>query len=449
MSATPAEPASYTTAERIATAWSDSSVWVGKGFLAILDQGLISGSNFWISVLLARWLVPEQYGAYALAFAVFLLVSLVYQALLLEPMSVFGSSTYRDRPREYLGTLLGIHVALGSATFFLLGLSAWVVRAFESGGLSGAIAGAAIASPCVLLFWLARGAFYLKLAPVPAVAGSSFYCLVVLSVLYPVYRSGLLSPFTAFLLMALGALATSGFLLARLKPMIRLGTSDPSLADIGRKHWTYGRWALAAYFAMWVPGNIYYLLLPSFSGMADSAALKALLNLTLPVGQTFGALSLLFLPYAARIQGEVGTASVERLTRRIAWLFGGGGIAYWMLVLLFQEPVLRFLYGGKYLDLAHFLPWVALGSIFWCITYAPVIGLRAMQAPASVFFTYSVSAVIAVAIGIPAVWLFGLPGAVFSIALLSLAALVVGFVMFGRTARSLQVVRVRKASATL
>ena len=36
----------------------------GKGNLAILGRGLISGSNFIISILLARWLMPDQYGAY-------------------------------------------------------------------------------------------------------------------------------------------------------------------------------------------------------------------------------------------------------------------------------------------------------------------------------------------------------------------------------------------------
>src|ERR1041385_6143479 len=46
-------------------------VWVTRGTLAVLDQGLISGSNFLIGILLARWLLPAQYGAYGLAFEIF------------------------------------------------------------------------------------------------------------------------------------------------------------------------------------------------------------------------------------------------------------------------------------------------------------------------------------------------------------------------------------------
>src|SRR5690242_14243325 len=74
-----------------------------KAVLAFLDQGLNSGSNFVVSLLLARWLTSEEYGAYALAYSIFLLLSGFHNALILEPMSVLGPSSYRRRVPEYLG----------------------------------------------------------------------------------------------------------------------------------------------------------------------------------------------------------------------------------------------------------------------------------------------------------------------------------------------------------
>ena len=41
--------------------------WLKKGSLAVLDQGLFSGANFVVNILLARWLTPEEYGAFAVA----------------------------------------------------------------------------------------------------------------------------------------------------------------------------------------------------------------------------------------------------------------------------------------------------------------------------------------------------------------------------------------------
>lgn len=137
--------------------WWRSIPWVWKGSLAILDQGLIAGTNFLLNILLARWLAPEQYGVYALAFAGFLFLAALYDALLLEPMAVLGPVAYQSRRREYLGALLGIQGGLGVAVLVLLGTTAAVGRAYSL-DLTRALAGLAVAAPCILLFWLARGA---------------------------------------------------------------------------------------------------------------------------------------------------------------------------------------------------------------------------------------------------------------------------------------------------
>src|SRR5262245_11059341 len=100
---------------------SSSLRWSGKGALTLLDQGLISGSNFLMSILLARQLTPEGYGAYSLAFEFFLLLALIYGAMMLEPMSVFGSSVYRSSLSEYLGSLIRIHSILSVLLLSLVG----------------------------------------------------------------------------------------------------------------------------------------------------------------------------------------------------------------------------------------------------------------------------------------------------------------------------------------
>src|SRR4051794_9190172 len=149
-------------ASRIKVAVRNSRPWCTKAFFAIVDQGLISGSNFAMGILLARWLGPTQYGAYALAFATFVLLSLVYQSLLLEPMSVFGPSTYRKNLRGYTGKLIWIHGTIAFGTFSVMAIAASTMGHFPSfAGLPSALIGAAVAAPCVLLFWLARRVFYL------------------------------------------------------------------------------------------------------------------------------------------------------------------------------------------------------------------------------------------------------------------------------------------------
>ena len=192
-------------------------MWAKKGTLAIIDQGLISGSNFLIAVLLARWLPPEQYGAFALAFECFVLLYVVYNGLIIEPMSVLGSSTYKDCFREYLGVLLRMQMAAAFITVLLLGGSALVLYEFGgTGSLSQAFLGIMIAAPCMLFFWASRGAMYVRLAPRSAVLGGLLYCAILLSGLVLAYKLQLISPFVAFLTMSVGAVFAAAVLLRRL-----------------------------------------------------------------------------------------------------------------------------------------------------------------------------------------------------------------------------------------
>src|SRR5579863_4891036 len=181
-----------------APAFRTATRWATKGGLAILDQALISGSNFAVSIWLGRSLMPEQYGAYALAFSVSLLLTFLYQSLLLEPMAVFSGSAYRKSLRGYLGALLWIHVWLTGPGLIVMGIATLV--AFKRGsanGLPGALLGVTLAAPCILLFSLARRAYYMKLAPARAAVGAFLYCEIVNGGLFVVYRRGWMSPFSA------------------------------------------------------------------------------------------------------------------------------------------------------------------------------------------------------------------------------------------------------------
>jgi O-antigen/teichoic acid export membrane protein len=392
--------------------------WSTKSGLAILDQGLISGSNFVVSILLARWLTPEQYGAYAVAFGVFILLSLIYMALLLEPMAVFGSSTYQNCLREYFRLLVRLQVGVALLIITPLGIAALVAwKLAPASGLPGALAGVTLASPCLFLFWLARRAYYLELSPARAVRGAFLYFCIVLGGLGLVYHENLLSPFSAFLLIALGSLVTSGLMLSHLQQALpSSGASSLVTREIWQKHWAYGRWALATAVASWIPTYIYYPMLSSFNGMGHSGELRALMNFANPIEQTQIALAMLFLPYAARVQGadRLRKSSLE-LSLRLTLVSVGVTAAYWGMVILFRTQLFQVLYSGKYLEVAPLLRTVAIGSLFWSAAYGSAIVLRAMESPASIFVAYITAAVASLLVGVVASRFFGVVGAVWGI----------------------------------
>jgi hypothetical protein len=83
-------------------------VWLVKSCLAIIEQALIAGSNFLLNVLVVRWLTAAEYGAYAVAFAVYMLLIGCYQGLILEPMAVLSASYDDQQFRSYFGSLLRV-----------------------------------------------------------------------------------------------------------------------------------------------------------------------------------------------------------------------------------------------------------------------------------------------------------------------------------------------------
>lgn len=406
------------------------TLWATKGALAILDQGLIAGSNFFIGILLARWLAPAQYGSYALAFAIFLLLSAVTQALLIEPQRIFGPSDYNNRLREYLGSLLHINVFLTALTSLGLVAAAVVIYLFApSSTLSFALFGVAIAAPCILLMWLARGAFYVKLSPQYATAGGAIYCVVICGGMFALHSLYSVSPFSAFLVMGMGAIVSSSVLLVILRPTLRIGAGFVHWKIVLGKHWHYGRWVLASLVLNAVAGDIYYPLVSSFSGLTATGQLKALLNFYMLVAQTFSALSIFLLPYACRVLSEHGIAALRRLTWKMSALFALLAFGYWTALVLLSTSLLQFVYGGRYLGLSSLVIWVAAASLPWNLAVVPTIALRAVRSSASIFVIYCASSAVSILVGIPLTWVAGLRGALWAMIASNLAALVVAIVL--------------------
>lgn len=330
--------------ERIEELRGSFRKWSSRGILAILDQGLISGSNFVIAILLARWLAPQQYGSWALAFEVFLFVSAAYGSLILEPMSVFGPSLFSSNLNSYLGGLLRIHFVLSFFVTAILFAAAAVLHAIKpTSSLPGALVGISVAIPCLLLFWLVRRGFYIVFLPQGALLGACIYSAFLLTGVALLYKFKSLSPFTAFLLLAAGAVVTGPLMLRWLKPrLVRAATGFPVM-DIVRRHWTYGRWALANSTVIWLSMAIYYPLLGSFYTLAEAGKFKALMNLASPIGQAFVAISLLSLPHASRIHHQNSDAVAGRLVWRLTFLYVGGTCLYWAALLVLRGPIVHHL----------------------------------------------------------------------------------------------------------
>jgi O-antigen/teichoic acid export membrane protein len=416
--------------------WSRGLPWATKWSLALLDQGLTSGSNFLLAILLARWLTAAEYGAYALAFSVFLLLASVNGSLITEPMMVFGPSSYQSFKREYLGSLLRIQGLIGIAFSILLALAALITDHVGSTRvLASTLAGLSVSTPCVLILYVARYANYLEQRPGRAAAGALLYCMLTLGATFAVYKRGILSPFIAFDIIGTSSILTAIFMLLRFKPILRL-SANMSPKRVWAEHWSYGRWSLGSAALMWVPANITYSITGAFLGMADTGALKALLNLLLPLSNGLSSFSMLFQPYVSGVFARGGERSTRTPTAAVTMLYIAAGTIYTVLLVLFKHPVFRLLYRGNFLDVAYLVPIAGAGTALTLGSYGAVMGLRAIQRPSLVFAANCAASVVSVVAGIVGTWKFGLRGLVGSMVLSGLTMLLVTAQLFNRRTRS-------------
>jgi O-antigen/teichoic acid export membrane protein len=392
-------------------------VWSLPVTFSILDQGLVSGGHFALSVLLARWVSPAEYGVFAVTFSLFLLLSGFHVALILEPMNVLGAVRPAEAIGRYLGSLMHAHVLLTIPLSMAVAIAALVLWS-RNATLAGSLFGLAAALPFLLLHWLLRQACYLRTRPDLAARGSLVYVSTLAACLGMVaHRPTVLSPLmAAFPSLALASLAASGFLW---RPVgMTLWGEAFSNREVLASHWSYGRWIVAASLAHNAGNALYLPLVAAILGLASSGTLKALLNLGLPLQQLLTALSLLALPWVSRQAAARGQAHSRRASVSLVVVFVGTAVAYGAILVGFGGRLLGLLYGpGSYSALGGSVFLVALAGVAAAAAQALGLAMRALGRPEVILWSKLAVAAFLLAGGTVLVEKSGLQGALLGIVL--------------------------------
>jgi O-antigen/teichoic acid export membrane protein len=382
--------------------------WLRNGMWALADQGLFSGANFVVNVLLAKLLAPVEYGAFTIALTTFLLLGTVHTALLTEPMLVFGPVRYRDNMASYLRALLRGHAVLSCVFAAMLIAAGFACRIFQMAAIGNALLCLAFSQPLVLLLWLMRRACYLEVSPRRAAFGGMLYLVIVVAGIVVLNRAGLLSVMSSLGVMAAGSLVCAALIWISLTGGNAEALPGPSRRGITAVHWEYGRWAAVSAGLGFLPWNIYYYVLPLFTDLAATAALKAMVNITLPMLQATSALMPVLLPALVRRRG---TPSFARLVQLAACWTAAGLTAFWLIAGAFHSPLVREIYRNRYLEAAPLLWMIGALPLAAGLSAVYSTALRAEEDPRGVFYATLAAAVISMSLGLPLTARDGVRGA--------------------------------------
>ena len=400
-----------------------------KGIWTLSDQALFAGANFVVNVLLARWLTPESYGAYTVAYTVFLLLGTIHGGYFSEPMLVFGAGRFDDRLRQYLRILLGGQARFSVGVGLVLGVGAASAWATGHLGLASALGALAVGQAAILFQWQMRAACYIRTQPHLAATTGLLYAGLVLAGAWALNAAGGLNEGTAIGLMAGASLAAATAIALRLRIPLR-PVRDAALAtDVYERHRDYGGWAAGTGILEWYNGFVPFLLLPLWAGLADTGGLRALFNLVLPVVHVFHAFAHLLIPVFVRARQE---GVLRKRTVAIGSGILGVAVVYAVFIELVGGSVLSWLYEGKYDDYAHLLWLVGILPLGLAVSNVAQAVLRSQERPQAVFVARGGAAVVtSLTLGAAFTFALGVAGAL-------LATLFAAFTEAGLMARSLQ-----------
>ncbi|MEM1212160.1 MAG: hypothetical protein AAGI68_07660 [Planctomycetota bacterium] len=134
-----------------------------KSAWSLLDQAVLSGGRFALTVLVGRLAGADELGLYAMGFAVVMIGQVGQESLLCTPYTVLGNQVSAGRRRRALGaTLTGW---LGVIVLAAVGLwvAAGVFWAVGEPRWAGLLAWLALAGPGVLVHGMARRVLYAHL----------------------------------------------------------------------------------------------------------------------------------------------------------------------------------------------------------------------------------------------------------------------------------------------
>jgi O-antigen/teichoic acid export membrane protein len=327
--------------------WSAATT-TRQGVHSLLDQGVVSATNFLTGVIIARACSKDELGLYMLGFSLFLFLVDLQTSLIATPYMIYAPRLQGSARALYMGSTL-IH-QLVLCFFTMLGLVVGAVVVTHGVGPKGLgqVLWAMVAVVwAIMLREYARRVFFASLKAKQALIFDSCIAIAQISGLILMAHLHLLSASRAYWISGCACgLAFMGWLWSQ-RSFYQLRIND---AIVGfKKNWTFGRWALGSGFIWTISMNFYPWLLAAFYGTASAGVLAACLG-TVALGNpaVLGVQNFLG-PKIAHVYALEGATGLRRFVFRASIAFAVPIMLFCVVMMMRGGPVVALLYGHGYL----------------------------------------------------------------------------------------------------
>ena len=315
-----------------------------RGLLGILDQAIVSGTRFLVTVLLGRVCGADELGRYALGTTVLILIAAVQESLITLPYTAFCHRRDESERRRYAGNVLKQFAVLSAiAALFQLLLATVYLLTDSPNGIVGVMCALVGVLPLFLLHEFCRRIGFAHRDVASVVVFDSAFASVTGLLLILASLYGVLSGLTTLLLVGMAYGTVGGVWLY--KSIRNYDFWDRQLLDDIFRHWSFGKWILAAESSMVVRSYLGAWVLALYISEAATGIYTACMMVVVLANPLLIGVSNVLAPDVAHGFASGGI----RAARRIVWKTTMGmamlATAFFLLMTLCGEYLITLVYG--------------------------------------------------------------------------------------------------------
>jgi O-antigen/teichoic acid export membrane protein len=353
-----------------------------RGYLTLLDQGITSFSNFLTGVIIARSCTKEEFGIYAVAFSIVIIMVEIQTRLISNPYMVYIKSNIVGSKNKYSGSTL-LHQLVFSVV--ITGLFLIILRLFlnfqnnNKEIISDSLLAFSIAALFILLKEFGRRIYLALLEPKRAIVIDGLAFFIQIAGLLILGKLGILSIKMAFVIIGISsALVTIIWFLSfyhQFSISLNRAISDLKL------NWEFGKWLFIAGAAAALSSRAYIWMLTAFRGPAEVAVLAACLGVILLANPVLLGLENYFGPQLIQTYINKGILRLRLVIERYSIWIGFIMLFYCSVIFLFGENILILIYGDKYSGFKLILFILSIKVFFLAITLPAGSSFYAFRKP--------------------------------------------------------------------
>lgn len=384
----------------------------------LLDQGIVSGSNFVISVLLAKKIGIDQYAIFATVQLLQLFLASFHQALITLPLlSLVSGNPKKEIEHSIVSTIVLFHFGIIILLFFLVLISSNLSGYFPVLNQFPLLESALFVIMFLHLEFVRK---YLQIFGAYKVLIAGNVIAYILPILIILMSVNLNLVFVFFVFISCQLVVSFLTLYDILKRVKRGGLTKKAINQV----LSFSKWLIGKTIVQWLSGNYYLIIGGVIIGKQAIAAIRIIQNL-------FGVFNVLFLVLenylaikSTLILKENGLQPMIKFNRTVL----AKSLIYLMLlfvlVAFFSETIVHFLYGETYIDYAYLIYGFVLLYLLIMLNMPNRFILRSLAKTHVIFYSYTISAAVSLLLAQVLVNKFGVLGIVYGLIISQLIILI-------------------------